>query len=134
VFDARWRCRPEIADIDFKGLELKKTKYRISEEEVDKQLKMMRKNLASAEKIDPPRPVQSGDVVVIDYEGFKDGQPHEPTKTENFVTKVGEGQVVGDLDEGLIGMQAGDEKEIDVSFPGGLFQQSLGWTKTCVQG
>jgi trigger factor len=130
VFEAQVEVPPELADIEMRGLALKKTKYRISDQEVDKQLALLRKNLAQRRVIDPPRPVQSGDIVVIDYEGFKDGQSHEQTaKTENFVTQVGEGQIVGDLDQGLIGMQVGDEKEIDVAFPEDYFSKALAGQK-----
>lgn len=125
-FDAAVEVRPEIADIEYKGMELTRTKYAVSDEELDMQLKMLRQNMARNEKIEADRPVQMGDVAVIDYEGFKDGQPFEATKkTENFVTKVGEGRVVKDLDEGMVGMTVGDEKEIDVTFPEDYFSKDL---------
>ena len=130
VFDAELEVPPEINDLDTSGVTLTKTRYRISDEEVDIQLKLLRKNLAQRRKIDPPRPVQSGDIAVLDYEGYQNGQPHEETrKTENFVTQVGEGQIVKDLDEGLIGMQVDEEKEIDVVFPDDYFNKSLAGQK-----
>ncbi len=130
AFDAEVEVPPEIPDIDTDGMTLKKTNYRISDEEIDIQLKLLRKNLAQRRKIEPPRPVQAGDIAVIDYEGLKDGQPHDETrKTENFVTQVGEGQIVKDLDQGLIGMQVGEEKEIDVVFPEDYFNKALAGQK-----
>ena len=130
VFDATVEVRPEIADIDFKGLELTKSKYAVSQEELDLQLKMLQRNMARQEKLEEDRPVQMGDVAVIDYEGFKDGQSHEATqKTENFVVKIGEGRVVKDLDDGLIGMKVGDEKEIEVNFPQDYFSKDLAGQK-----
>ncbi len=126
AFDAQVEVNPEIADIDFKGLPLEKTKYELSEEEVDLQLKMLQKNLAKREKISEERPLQVDDVAVIDYEGFKNGQPFPPTsKTENFLIKVGAGQIVKDLDEGIVGMAVGDEREIDVTFPDDYFKEEL---------
>jgi trigger factor len=130
VFDAAVEVRPEIADIDFKGMELSRNRYEASQEEIDLQLKMIQRNMARQEKIEEDRPVQMGDVAIIDYEGFKDGQPHEATqKTENFGVKVGEGKVVKDLDDGLVGMKAGDEKEIDVHFPEDYFSKDLAGLK-----
>jgi trigger factor len=130
AFDATVEVRPEIADIDFKGMELSRNKYEVSDEELDLQLKMMQRNMARHEKIEEDRPVQVGDVAVIDYEGFKDGQPHEATqKTENFVVKVGEGRVVQDLDNGLVGLKAGEEKEIEVNFPEDYFSKDLAGLK-----
>jgi len=126
AFDAEVEIHPEIADIEFKGLALNKTKYELSEEEVDVQLKMLRKNLAKRKKIESERPLQMDDVAVIDYEGFKNGEPFEPTKkTENFIIKVGAGQVVKDLDDGMVGMQVDEEREIDVTFPDDYFKEEL---------
>jgi len=125
-FDAEVEVHPEIADIDFTGLTLKKTNYAASEEEVDVQLKMMQKNLAKREPIDEERPAQEGDFVQVDYEGFKNGKPFEETKkTENFVFKLGDGHISEDMDKGVVGMNPGDEKEITVVFPEDYFNKKL---------
>jgi trigger factor len=125
-FDAEVEVNPEIADIEYQGLELTRTNYAVSDEELDLQIKMLRKNMAKSEKISDARPVQNGDVTLIDYEGFKDGVPFEPTKkTENFLVKVGDNQVIKDLDDGLIGMQIGEEKEIEATFPDDYFKKEL---------
>jgi len=126
AFDATVEVNPEIADVNFKGLKLTKTKHAATDDEVDVQLKMLQKNLAKREKIKEDRPLQLEDVAVIDYEGFKNGQPFEPTKkTENFIIKVGSGQIVKDLDDGLIGMQPGEERQVEVTFPDDYFKAEL---------
>ncbi len=126
AFDAEVEIRPEIADVEFKGLALNKTKYDVNESEVEMQLKMLRKNLAKREKIEEDRPIKIDDVAVIDYEGFKNGEPFEPTKkTENFIIKLGAGQIVKDLDDGIVGMKVNDEREIDVTFPDDYFKEEL---------
>lgn len=118
AFDAVVEIQPEIADIDFKGLELNKKKYSIAADEIDGQIQRLRQNLAKRNKIEASRPVQAGDLAVVDYEGFQDGKPHKETeKTENFVIKVGGGHVIKDLDDGLVGMSVGEEKQIDALFP-----------------
>ena len=125
-FDAEVEVQPEIADIDFTGLTLKKTLYNASDEEIDVQIKMMQKNLAKREPIDEQRPAQSGDFVQVDYEGFKEGKPFEETKkTENFVIKLGDGHISEDFDKGVEGMNPGDEKEITVTFPDDYFNKKL---------
>jgi trigger factor len=117
---------PEIPDIAFKGLELNKTKYEATEEEVGVQLKVLQKNLTQREKITEERPIRENDVAVIDYEGFRNGEPFEPTKkTENFTMKVGEGLIVKDLDDGLIGMSVNAEKEIEVAFPEDYYKEEM---------
>jgi len=125
-FDAEVEVQPEIADIGFENLKLKKTLYKASDEEVDVQIQMMQKNLAKREPIDEARPTQNGDFVQVDYEGFKDGKPFEDTKkTENFVIKLGDAHIAEDFDKGVVGMNPGDEKEITVSFPEDYFNKKL---------
>ena len=117
-FDATVEINPELGDIDYKELALEKTKYKVSEEEIETQLKMVQKNLARLEPIKEDRPVADGDIILMDYEGFKDGEPYSETeKTENYTMKIGKGQISADLDEQLKGMNASEEKEISVRFP-----------------
>jgi trigger factor len=102
-YDAVVEITPEIDVIDFKGLELKKTMYQISDGEVDAQLKMLQKNLAERKTIEEQRPVQADDFVLIDYEGFIDGKPSPETeKTENFLLHVGEGPISKEFDDQLV--------------------------------
>lgn len=116
-YDAVVELRPEIEDIEFKGLNLKKTLYKVTEEEVNSQLKMLQKNVARLETIEEERAVQEGDAAVIDYEGFKDGEPYEKTqKTENFTLKVGVGIIAKDFDQQIIGMKPGETKDFNVKF------------------
>jgi trigger factor len=125
-FDAEVEVHPEIAEIGFTNLKLKKTLYKASDEEVDVQIQMMQKNLAKREPIDEQRPAQTGDFAQVDYEGFKDGKPFEDTKkTENFVIKLGDAHIAEDFDKGVVGMNPGDEKEITVSFPDDYFNKKL---------
>ncbi|CAB1063945.1 Cell division trigger factor (EC [Olavius sp. associated proteobacterium Delta 1] len=125
-YDATVEISPEIEDIDYKGLTLKRTNYKISDEEVDTQLKMLQKNMAQHQKVEAARPAQDGDFVLIDYEGFKDGRPFaETAKTENFNLKIGEGPIIKDFDDQLVGLQPGDSKEFAVKFPADYFNDKL---------
>ena len=92
-YEATVEVKPAIGEIDFKGLTLKKTRYTVSDEEINTQLKLLQKNLSKQEPIIEDRPVQENDFVLIDYEGFKDGEPFAETqKTNNFTMKIGAGQ------------------------------------------
>jgi trigger factor len=72
------------------------------------------------------RPVKENDSVLIDYEGFKDGMPFPETqKTENFSMKIGAGAISKTLDEELIGMKPGENREITVNFPEDHFNEKL---------
>ncbi|MBW1836555.1 MAG: trigger factor [Deltaproteobacteria bacterium] len=125
-YKATVEVNPEIEDIDFKGLELKRTLYQITDEEIDIQLKMLQKNLIYHKDIEEDRPVRKGDFVLIDYEGFRDGKPFgETQKTENFMVKIGDGQILKDFDEKLIGMKPHDNREVTVKFPEDYSNQKL---------
>ena len=125
-YDATVEISPEIEDIDYKGLDLKRTNYKISDVEVDTQLKMLQKNMAQHQKVEPARPAQEGDLVLIDYEGFKDGQPFiETAKTENFNLKIGAGPIIKEFDDQLVGLHPGDSKEFAVKFPADYFNDKL---------
>lgn len=117
-YDATVEISPVIEEIDYQGLTLKRTNYPISDEEIEAQLKMLQKNFAQQKKIEPPRPAQTGDFVMIDHEGFKDGQPvADMAKAENFNLQLGKATISKDFDDQLVGMQAGESKEFSVKFP-----------------
>ncbi|MBW2538174.1 MAG: trigger factor [Deltaproteobacteria bacterium] len=126
AYDAVVEIHPELADVDFKGLELEKTIYQASDEELENQLKMMQKNMASQQTVEEERPVKDGDFVLIDHEGFKDGEPFAETGfTENFTMKIGDGQISKDLDDKLIGMTAGETRDVEVALPEDYFNDKL---------
>lgn len=125
-YDAAIEIKPVIADIDFKGLKLKKNIYKIGDEEVEAQLKMLQKNLAQQKTIEEVRPAREDDFALITYEGFKDGKPFEETsKTENFTMKLGQGRITKDFDTHVIGMKAGEKKDFSVNFPEDYFNPKL---------
>ncbi len=125
-YDATVEIKPEIEEIDFKGLTLKKNLYRVTDQEMDAQVAMLQKNLAQQKPITEDRAAQKDDFVLVDYEGFKDGKPFAETqKTENFTMKIGTGHILKTFDEQLIGMKPGDKKEIKVNFPEDYFNDKL---------
>jgi len=125
-YDATVEIKPDIDKIDFKGLSLKKSLYRITDEEMDAQLQMLQKNLAQQIPVTENRGVKENDFVRIDYEGFEDGKPFSETqKTENFTMKIGAGAISKILDENLIGKKPGEDVEIKVIFPEDHFNKKL---------
>ncbi len=125
-FDAVFEIKPEIADIPFKGLTLKKTDYKVSEGEIEAQLGMLQRNLAARKPVEEDRPVQEGDFVIVDYAGFWQGKPYqEAAPTEDFTVKVGDGTIHKDFDAQLVGRKAGEQLEINVDFPGDCFNPKL---------
>jgi len=125
-YQATIEITPALGDIDFKGLTLNKTLYKPSDEEVEAQLKAIQKNMAQQKALEEDRPAREGDFVLIDYEGFKGGQPFEHTqKTDNYTLKVGDAQIHKDFDDQLIGLRAGDERDVSVNFPEDYFNDRL---------
>jgi trigger factor len=125
-YDATVEVKPEIDDIDFKGLALKKSLYKVTDEEMEAQLKLLQQNMSQQKPVTEDRPVQENDSVRIDYEGFVGGEPFPETqKTENFTMKIGAGAISKTLDKELIGMKSGEDKEITVNFPEDHFNDKL---------
>jgi trigger factor len=117
-YDATIEIHPEIGYIDFKGLELKKNIYKVTDEEINAQIEMLRKKLAEYNPIEEVRDVKEGDFVAIDYEGFKDGEPFEDIpKTQDQVLKVGTGDFSKEFEDKLMGMKPGESGELNVTFP-----------------
>ena len=106
---------PEVTLGQFKGLEVEKTEASVTDEQVQAELDRMAQNVASTETVD--RAAQMGDTANIDFEGFDNGVPFEGGKGENFDLKLGSGQLVPGFEEQVVGMTAGEEKDIDITFP-----------------
>ena len=116
-FDATVEITPEIDDIDFKGLKLKRTLYAASDDEVGIQLKSLQKGMAQQEKISEDRPARKEDFVSLDLKGFHNGEPvAEFSNTENLSLQIGKAMISKDFDDHLIGMKPGDSKAFSVKF------------------
>ena len=106
---------PEVTLGDYKGLEIEKAEATVSDEQVAAELERMQQNVASTETAE--RAAQMGDTANIDFEGFLDGTPFDGGKGDNFDLKLGSGQFVPGFEEQVVGMTAGEEKDIDITFP-----------------
>ncbi|MBQ3214748.1 MAG: trigger factor, partial [Oscillospiraceae bacterium] len=106
---------PEVTLGDYKGLEVEKTEASVSDEQVQAELDRMAQNVASTETVE--RAAQMGDTANIDFEGFDNGVPFDGGKGDNFDLKLGSGSFVPGFEEQIVGMTAGEEKDIDITFP-----------------
>jgi len=117
-FSVTVEVRPDIGNVDFKGLKLSKNKYIINDEMIDKQIETHQKTMATTEPILEDRPLQLEDVAVIDYEGFKDGVPFELLpKTTAVRMELGKNELFHNFDENLLGMNKDQERTFDYTFP-----------------
>ena len=106
---------PEVTLGEYKGLEVEKTEAAVSDEQVAAELDRMAQNVASTETVE--RAAEMGDTANIDFEGFDNGVPFEGGKGDNFDLKLGSGSFVPGFEEQVVGMTAGEEKDIDITFP-----------------
>ena len=106
---------PEVTLGQYKGLEVEKAEATVTDTQVQAELERMAQNVASTETVE--RAAEMGDTANIDFEGFDNGVPFEGGKGENFDLKLGSGQFVPGFEEQVVGMSAGEEKDIDITFP-----------------
>ena len=106
---------PEVTLGQYKGVEAPKADTAISDEQVQAELDQMAQNVASTETVE--RAAEMGDTANIDFEGFDNGVPFNGGKGDNFDLKLGSGQFVPGFEEQIVGMTAGEEKDIDITFP-----------------
>ena len=106
---------PEVTLGDYKGLEVEKAEAEVTDAQVDAELNRMAQNVASTETVE--RPAQMGDTANIDFEGFDNGVAFDGGKGENHDLKLGSNSFVPGFEEQVVGMSAGEEKDIDITFP-----------------
>ena len=106
---------PEVTLGDYKGLEVEKAAAVVTDAQVQAELDRMAQNVASTETVE--RAAQMGDTANINFEGFDNGVPFDGGKGENYDLKLGSGSFVPGFEEQIVGMSAGEEKDIDITFP-----------------
>ena len=106
---------PEVTLGQYKGIEAPKADATISDEQVQAELDQMAQHVASTETVE--RAAEMGDTANIDFEGFDNGVAFDGGKGEKFDLKLGSGQFVPGFEEQIVGMTAGEEKDINITFP-----------------
>lgn len=106
---------PVVTLGQYKGLEGVYSEAEVTDEEVEKELADVRKR--NARFVDVDRPVQQGDTIVFDFEGFVDGVAFEGGKAENYNLEIGSGAFIPGFEDQLVGMQAEKDGEVHVTFP-----------------
>ena len=106
---------PEVTLGQYKGLEIVKAAVSVSDEQVEAELNRMAQNVASTEVVE--KAAEMGDTANIDFEGFLDGVAFNGGKGEGHDLKLGSGQFIPGFEEQVVGMSAGEEKDVNVTFP-----------------
>ena len=114
-FKAVVTVRPEVKLGEYKGLTAPKAEVSVTDEDIENELKPYIQRATSLVAVD--REAQLGDTVVLDFEGFDNGVPFEGGKAEGHSLELGSGSFVPGFEDQLVGMKAGEEKDIDITFP-----------------
>ncbi|MDE6260806.1 MAG: trigger factor [Oscillospiraceae bacterium] len=115
TFKATVTVKPEASIKDYKGLPVAKPEVKVSAADVKAELKPYIDRASRLVSVE--RKAKKGDTAVIDFEGFKDGVPFQGGKGENYSLELGSGSFVPGFEDQVIGMKAGDEKDLDITFP-----------------
>lgn len=107
--------RPDAQLGDYKGLEVGKEEKEVPDDIVDTEVERIREGFARLEQVD--RPAAEGDSLLIDFEGFLDGSAFQGGAAEDYLLALGSGQFIPGFEEQLAGAEAGEEREVNVTFP-----------------
>ncbi|MBC2128411.1 trigger factor [Listeria marthii] len=116
VLTAEVTVKPEVKLGDYKGLEVEKRETTLTTEELEAELKQLQERQAEL-VVKEDDPAENGDTVILDFEGFKDGVAFEGGQAENHSLELGSGQFIPGFEEKLVGLKAGDEADIELTFP-----------------
>ena len=108
--------KPGVEVKDYKGIEVEKVVNPVTDEDINKQLDALREKNVTVETVDD-RAAENGDDVVIDFEGFKDDVAFEGGKAEDFTLSLGSGQFIPGFEDQIVGHNAGEDFDINVTFP-----------------
>ena len=124
VFTATVQTKPEVTLGKYKGVEIKKVEYPVTDEDVEHELSHMQEHNARTITVED-RPVKEKDIAVIDFEGFVDGKPFEGGKAEKHELEIGSKTFIPGFEDQVIGMKVDEEKDIKVKFPEDYFSKDL---------
>lgn len=116
IYTVTLYVKPEAKVSKYKGLEIEKVDAKVTKKDIEAELESVRNKNANVVSVDN-RDLKQNDISTIDFEGFVDGVAFEGGKGENFELTIGTGQFIPGFEDQLVGMQIGEEREIQVTFP-----------------
>ena len=124
IFTAIVQTKPDVELGEYKGIEIEKPNYKVTDENIESELKHMAEKNVRIVSVDD-RPAQNGDITVIDFEGTVDGVAFEGGKAENHELELGSHSFIEGFEDQVVGMKIDEEKDINVTFPEEYFSKEL---------
>jgi len=116
---------PQVELGEYKGMEIAVEPAVVKPEEIESQLEYLRQNLSTTKEIEDRAVAQNGDLVRVDFEGKKDGQPFKGGKAENHMMELGRNTFIPGFEEAVVGMSKGETKVVNLNFPADYFHKEL---------
>ena len=116
IFTATVTVKPEVKLGEYKGLEVETFDTTVTDEDVDNEIKSLQEKQAEL-VVKEDGKAENGDTVVMDFEGFVNGEAFEGGKAENYSLELGSSQFIPGFEEQLVGLATGESKDVEVSFP-----------------
>ena len=124
IFTVVLQTKPEAELGKYKGIEIPKIEYNVTDKDIEHELEHMQEHNSRLVSIED-RPVEKGDIVTIDFEGFADGKAFEGGKAENYELEIGSNTFIPGFEDQIIGMKLEEEKNVNVKFPKEYFSKDL---------
>ena len=124
IFTAIIQTKPEVELGKYKGIEVKKIEYNVTDKDIEEELKHMQEHNSRLVTVED-RAVKKGDIAVIDFEGFVDDKAFEGGKGENYELEIGSNTFIPGFEDQVIGMQVDEGKDVKVKFPEEYFSKDL---------
>lgn len=125
VYTAEITVYPEVKLGEYKGLEVKKPSYEVADEDVENEVKNIQEKNARVEVKPADQAVEKGDIAVIDFKGFIDGNAFEGGEGKDYSLEIGSGSFIDNFEDQLVGAKVGDEKKVVVTFPENYGKEDL---------
>ncbi|MGN8645681.1 trigger factor [Gracilibacillus sp. HCP3S3_G5_1] len=116
IFTAKVTVKPEVKLGEYKGLEVEEVSTEVTDEDVEEEIKKQQEQQAEL-VVKEEGEIENGDTAVIDFEGFVDGEAFEGGQADNHSLEIGSGSFIPGFEEQLVGKKAGEEVEVEVTFP-----------------
>lgn len=124
IFTAKVTVKPEVTLGNYKGVEVTKATAEVTEEEISAELERLQQRHAELNVVEEGA-AQEGDVSVIDFDGYVDGEAFEGGKAERYSLELGSGSFIPGFEEQVVGMELGDFKDVEVTFPESYHAENL---------